>query len=224
MNTTTTHITVDEIVAALRREAGELDLDPQGARLFIAVLRRLSLGTPLNPEALAAIAEEINVPAEKLNDLEWVAEKNKESAIVGLAGLSLNEWNHVFKVNGRRLTTWCALDTLYLTPLLRQATEVETQDPHTKDPIRLSIGTDGKVDVTPKGVVLSIVVPSVEEKGLQSAEQIWNAFCSYSHFFTSEDSALAWFASKEIDPILLTPEQGFELGEKWFVKVGRENR
>ncbi len=218
---TTTHPSVDDIVAALRREAGELDLDPEGARLFIAVLRALSQASALTPETLVAIATESRIPAEKLEVLDWVAEKSGQGDIVGLAGLSLNEWNHGFRVGGRRLTTWCALDPLYLTPLLQQTTQVESRDPVTQDPIRLSVAPDGVRAADPGTTVISIVIPSVKEKGLHSAEQIWNAFCSYSHFFTSEENGRAWFEGKEIDPIFLTLEEGFELGKKWFEKVGR---
>ncbi len=221
MKSTHARPSVNEIVADLRRQAGELDLDPQGARLFIAVLRALSKGTPLTRNALVAIAEAEHIPAVKLDELNWVAEKNEDGAIVGLAGLSLNEWNHGFWVNGRRLTTWCALDTLYLTPLLKKTTKVETHDPVTNELIQLTIGPKGVLSASPENAVISIVVPSVEEKGLQSAEQIWSAFCSYSHFFTSVETARAWFAEKAIEPHFLTLREGYELGEKWFEKVGK---
>ena len=212
---------VDAIVAVLRAEAGELDFDPQGARLFVAVLRALSQGKPLSPEAVAALANGLGIPAEKAQELDWVAEKNEQGGIVGLAGLSLNDWNHTFWVNDRRFTTWCALDTLYLTPLLGQTTQVETRDPVTKEPIRLTIDPEGVRSHTPGSATLSIIIPQVRIKGLQSAEQIWSAFCSYSHFFTSEQTARAWFAGKEIEPLFLTIEEGFELGRKWFENIGR---
>ena len=212
---------VDEIVAKLRVESGELDFDPQGAQLFIAVLRALSQGMPLLPAAVAVLAGELDIPTEKAGEVNWVAEKNDQGAIVGFAGLSLNDWNHTFWVNGHRFTTWCALDTLYLTPLLQQTTKVETRDPVTKEPIRLTVDPNGVRSYLPERAILSIVIPQVRIKGLQSAEQIWSAFCSYSHFFTSEQTARAWFAGKEIEPVLLTIEEGFDLGRKWSENIGR---
>lgn len=123
--------TIDDIVAALRAGAGELDFDPPAARLFVASLRTLARGKPLTREVLASLAEQVGASEEQIDDLNWVAEKNDKGAIVGLAGLSLNDWNHTIEIGDQRLTTWCALDTLYITLLLKQTTQVETHDPVT---------------------------------------------------------------------------------------------
>jgi alkylmercury lyase len=131
----------------------------------------------------------------------------------------LNEWSHRYKVNGQELSTWCALDTLYLTPLLKQATEVESLDPVTQERIKISLSPEGVLEYLPKSAVLSIVIPKVDVKGLQSAEQIWTAFCNYSLFFTTVETARQWFRGKKVEPVLLSIKEGFELGRKWFEKV-----
>ena len=59
------------------------------------------------------------------------------------------------------------------------------------------------------------------QKGLESAEQIWSSFCSYSHYFASEDNARKWFADKDVEPEILSIEDGHELGRKWFAKVNQ---
>jgi alkylmercury lyase len=211
---------VDEIVAALRADTGELDFDPQMARVFIQVLRTLARGTPVSPLQVTQIAKDFDLPDGQANaTLDWLAEKNENGDIVGLAGLSLNEWSHKYKVNGQELSTWCALDTLYLTPLLKQATEVESLDPVTQERIKISLSPEGVLEYLPKSAVLSIVIPKVDVKGLQSAEQIWTAFCNYSLFFTTVETARQWFRGKKVEPVLLSIKEGFELGRKWFEKV-----
>lgn len=222
MNTDTVKPDVDEIVAALRSDSGELDFDPQTARVFIRVLRALARGTPVSPQQVAEIAKDLDLPGSQANaTLDWLAEKNENGDIVGLAGLSLNEWSHRFKVKDQELSTWCALDTLYLTPLLKQATEVESLDPVTQERIKISLSPEGVLEYLPKSAVLSIVIPKVDLKGLQSAEQIWTAFCNYSLFFTTVETARQWFRGKKVEPVLLSIEEGFELGRKWFEKVGK---
>jgi hypothetical protein len=112
---------------------------------------------------------------------------------------------------------------LYLTPILKQATEVESLDPLTKDPIQVSVQADKVDDYSPNSAVISIVIPEIPEgeRGLESAEAIWTAFCSYSHYFTSTENAQEWFSDKDVKPILLSIEEGFELGRKWFRKVNQ---
>ena len=215
---------VDEIVKNLIDNAGDLDYNPTEARIFIQAVRTLAKGSPLTPETLSQIGADHGMSGEKVDTiLNWVAERNEEKHIVGLAGLSLNEWNHTFRIGGKDLKTWCALDTLYLTPILKQNTEVESLDPVSKDVVRVEVGSAGVKRYSPKTSVISIVIPEVpdSEKGLESAEQIWSAFCSYSHYFTSEDNARKWFADKEIEPMILSIEDGHELGRKWFAKVNQ---
>ena len=222
MNTDTVKPDVDEIVAALRSDSGELDFDPQTAGVFIRVLRALARGTPVSPLQVTQIAKDFDLPDGQANaTLDWMAEKNENGDIVGLAGLSLNEWSHKYKVNGQELSTWCALDTLYLTPLLKQATEVESLDPVTQERIKISLSPEGVLEYLPKSAVLSIVIPKVDVKGLQSAEQIWTAFCNYSLFFATVETARQWFKGKKVEPVLLSIGEGFELGRKWFEKVGK---
>jgi hypothetical protein len=215
---------VDEIVQALRDSAGELDYNPQEARLFIQAVRLLAQGKPISNSQLEELGTELGLSAEDTQAaIGWIAERDDEDQIVGLLGLSLNEWNHTFKVNGKEFKTWCALDTLYLTPILQQNTEVESFDPLAKEPIRISVAPDSVKDFSPSEAVISIVIPEIpeEEQGLKSAARIWANFCSYSHYFISAENARIWFADKEVEPVLLSIDEGFELGRKWFKNVNK---
>ncbi len=212
-------LSVDEVVAALLRDAGTIDLHGDEARLFVQTLRRLTEGKPLNAQDVEEIAASVGLTREQAdNVLNWIAEKNDDGEIVGMAGLSQNQWNQKFRINGRDFTTWCALDTLYLPQVIGQAAEVEAPDPETGETVRFTLGPDG-VDEAPEGAVISIVVPKIAEKGIESAEQVWTAFCSYSHYFTSVENGQKWFAGKHVEPIFLSIDEGHELGGKWFAQV-----
>ncbi len=219
MSQVAVRLSVDEVVEALLRDAGTIDLHGNEARLFVQTLRRLTEGKPLNAQDLEEIATSVGLTKEQAdNVLSWIAEKNDDDEIVGMAGLSQNQWNQKFRINGRDFTTWCALDTLYLPQVIGQAAAVEAPDPETGEAVRFTLGPDG-VNEVPEGAVISIVVPKVKEKGIESAEQIWTAFCSYSHYFTSVENGQKWFESKHVDPIFLTIEEGHELGGKWFAQI-----
>ncbi len=213
----TKEISVPEIVERLREDSGGLNFEPAEARLFIKTLRALAEGSPITAEGVAQIAEEVDIPVKLANEvLNWIAERDDDDNIVGLAGLSLGEWPHRFKVNGRELTTWCALDTLYLPPLLDQIAQVESPDPLTQETIRVTVGPEGVEQYSPSSAVISIVVPKIKEKGLESAEEIWTAFCNYSLYFSSRASAEEWFQEKSVEPIFLSIDEGFLLGRDWL--------
>ncbi|MFQ5433313.1 MAG: organomercurial lyase [Anaerolineae bacterium] len=208
-------------MAALLRDAGTIDLHGNEARLFVQTVRHLTQGQPLTEKDIEEIAIGLSLTPEKANDvLKWLAERNDDGEIVGIAGLSLNPWNHGFRVSGRDFTTWCALDTLYLPQIIRQDVEISSADPISNETVQFKLGADGELDV-PEDTVISIVVPKIDQQGLESAEQIWSAFCSYSHYFTTEENGRAWFEGKQIEPVFLSVAEGIELGQKWFAQVIR---
>jgi alkylmercury lyase len=214
-----TRPTVDDIVAALVRDAGSIDLHGNEARLFIQVVRRVAEGQPVTDRDVTDIAAGLGLSKTEADAvLNWVAERNDSGDIVGIAGLSQNQWSHGFRVNGHDLTTWCALDTLYLPLLLRGEALITSKDPGNEAAITIETDEEGVVRA-PDGAVISIVVPKTDQKGLESAEQIWSAFCSYSHYFTSIESGREWFEGKHVEPIFLSIEEGFELGRQWFAQV-----
>ena len=210
---------VDEIADALRENTGELAWDAKEARLFIQILRHLTEGQPVSTKHLEQVASDLGLSEQDAHSaLSWISERNEAGDIVGLAGLSLNDWTHRFKVDGRTLSTWCAADTLYLPQLLKRTATVESPDPQTKDLIRLTIGPEKIEQYTPITAVISLIVPrtTLNERERASAEQIWNAFCNYSHYFSSAESAQEWFSTRKVEPIILSVEEGYQLMGIWL--------
>ena len=208
---------LNEIVNALLEDAGGLDFNPQESRMFLQTLRLLSKGHPISSEQVTQIAADFDLSGDEADSaLNWVAERNDDGHIAGLAGLSVNDWTHKFKVNGRNLTTWCALDTLFLPQMLKQTAEVRSPDPETKEMIQLIIGPDRVEQYAPSSAVVSIVIPKTVKKGLESAEEMWKAFCGFSHYFTSVETGQDWFSGRDMEPIFLSIDEGHQLGRLWF--------
>ena len=94
---TITKPTVDEIVAALLRNTGTIDLQGNEARLFVQTVRRLAQGRPLTDGDVEEISAGLDLTLEQANDvLNWLVEQNDDGEIAGIAGLSLNEWKSWF--------------------------------------------------------------------------------------------------------------------------------
>ena len=68
-------------------------------------------------------------------------ERNANDAIIGVLDLSLNgEWVHRFYVDGASLRNWCAWDSLFIAPLLKQTVTIESDSPETKEKVRVAVG------------------------------------------------------------------------------------
>src|SRR5262249_9636192 len=139
--------------------------------------------------------------------------------VVGLLGLSQNDYAHKFQLHGQQLSTWCALDALFLPILLDQTAEVTDHCPVTRDAIHLTISPKQVERYDPESVVVSIVTPDIRMDSLASIEHIWNAFCNYVHFFSSAQAASSWFARKVQTAQFVSIEDAFQIGQALFGKL-----
>jgi alkylmercury lyase len=155
-------------------------------RVCVALIRQLAAGEPVSAERLAADSnmEEPAVVAvlQQMSDIAYDSAGN----VVGF-GLSLIPTAHQFRVNGRTLYTWCALDTFLYTALLGQPSRVRSRCPVTAQPIGLAMTPAGITEVSPTSSVISLVVPDGS-----IADCRRSAFCNYGHFFATADSSVTW--------------------------------
>lgn len=171
--------------------------------LFRALLELLAKGEPVRFEDLATATnqrvEAVRSALGVLCDLEI----DDRGRIVG-AGISLRPTPHRFEIDGRRLYTWCALDTLIFPVLLDRAARVESPCQRTGIPIRVDVDPSGVTSVQPEAAVVSIVTP---ERG----HPIRGAFCNQVHFFSSPDAAKPWIA-EHVGGHVLGVADAFQLG------------
>ncbi|MBB4517479.1 organomercurial lyase MerB [Paraburkholderia fungorum] len=179
---------------------------PEGfPELFVALLRELAIGTPVSPDALAAV---LGWPVSRVAAvLEQAAstEYDDDGNIVGY-GLTLRETPHVFEVDGQRLYTWCALDALMFPALLGKRARVVSRCPATGERVSLTVAPGGLHQLDPAGAVVSLVRPD-------ASTDIRGAFCCHVHFFASAAAADGW-GVQHAGAEVVSVESAFRLGQE----------
>lgn len=169
------------------------------------VLRLLMGGRPVTFQQVAtATGRDVAEVEEAVLALPAV-EVDGLGRIVGW-GLTLKETPHRFFVNGRRLYTWCALDTLMFPVLLGESALVESPCGATGELVRLCVDPYRLADVEPRGSVVSIVTPA-------DVSTVRASFCNHVHFFVSADAASGWLAD-HADGSVVSVADAFELGQR----------
>ena len=139
-------------------------------------------------------------------------EFDESGRVVGW-GITQRRTPHRLNVDGRRLFTWCALDTLMFPALLGKPAKVSSPCHATGEPVevQVDVNPDRITSVTPAGAVVSIVTPG------QTA-RIRGAFCNQVHFFASADAAGPWLAGHHEASVLPVAE-AFELGKPLVAQI-----
>ena len=200
-----------EATRKLTRPGGPFDYGPDLSRLPVRVMRELAQGRPLPKERVDQIIGDLGIAREGANRfLREVAERDADGNVVGIMGLSLNDTPHRFYVNGTRMSTWCAEDTLFLPAVLDQTATVESKSPVTRERVRLTVSPQGVEEVDPPGAVLSWVIVDPDDANMSSVEAIWGTFCHHVFFFASREEAERWAAGRD-DIEILSVEEAYEL-------------
>jgi hypothetical protein len=151
--------TVHEIAAAISAAMPALDLTDQ--QISTEIHRLMSNGDPVDP---ADVAEAVGVPIDrvelKLNSWPGVY-RDGEGRVVGFWGQAIAKLDpeYRFLIEGKTSYAWCALDTLFIPPILGKTVRVEASDPVTGEAVSLVVDRDGARDVQPAQAVVSMVVP-----------------------------------------------------------------
>lgn len=172
---------IDDLAAELSQNLGSREAPP----LYAPLLRLLARGEPVVvddlAEATAVPAGEVRQALAGFADLET----DEQGRVVGY-GLTLRPTPHRFMVDGQRLYTWCALDTLVFPALLGRAASIESPCHGTGTPVRLTVDPEaGVTSVDPPTAVVSIVTP-------EEHTSIRTTFCNQVHFFASRQAAQPW--------------------------------
>jgi alkylmercury lyase len=154
-------------------------------RIFGQSLQLLANGCPVPPDEVAI---HLQVPTDKVISTlrSFGAEFDKNGNIVGV-GLSLVPTQHVYKVDGRKMYTWCAVDALLFPVMLKHTAHIESPDPVTGDRIQVTVTPDRVEKVEPESAVVSWVNKA-------DVANIRGSVCHYVHFFSSPKTAARWVA------------------------------
>jgi alkylmercury lyase len=214
-----TNVDVTEIARKLNAAGVPPDFGPDHSRLLVKLWRAVATGNPVTPNRIDEIIGELGVPrAAALEFLQWVSERDEHDNIVGLVGLSQNEWGHRLYVGDTKLHTWCAWDAMFMPPMIDQTVTIESESPVTKETVRLLVGPDGVLESEQPDAAVSIVLIDPDEVNVDSVEAVWTAFCHQVFFFESTDVARKWAEGKK-DVEILSVHEAFELGKLAFSSV-----
>lgn len=173
------------------------------ATLFVTLLRQLVMGRPVSREALGTALGWSGQRVATVLEPAPGTEYDEQGNIIGL-GLTLRETPHVFEVDGRRLYTWCALDTLMFPALIGKTARVTSRCAATGRPITLTVAPEAVLQVEPAKTMVSLLTPD-------ASPDIRCSFCCHVHFFASPSVANAW-ASTHPGIELVPVENAFGLG------------
>lgn len=183
-------------------------LSPDEQRLAVALYRQLAKGEPVGAQALATELGRGETEIERTLRSWPGVHRCEKGAIVAFGGLALPEMPHRFRVDGRRLHTWCAWDALFIPELVGRTAEVDSVSPTSGDRVRLTVASDAIQAVEPEGTVISMLAPTEHFD-----DEVVAGFCHFVHFFTSVSDAQPWLAEHP-RTFLLSLDEAFELGRK----------
>ena len=161
-------------------------------------------GRPLAPAHLATrlqmSQEECRARLACVPDTEFDGQGN----IVGW-GITLVLTDHQVQMQGKRLYTWCAFDTVLFPALLQMEAQVHSVCAETRTPIRFVATSQGIRELSPATSVLSLILPAGR------CDCIRGTFCAQSLFFRSAEAASPWVAL-HAEAVLLSVEEAALMG------------
>ena len=180
-------IDVEELSAAVAARMPHLS--DEEVAVALSLYRLLSEGSPVS---LQRLAEAVGRQAAEVKAVleSWPGIFYEDGAVIGFWGLALGSTSHAFTIRGKRLSTWCAWDALFIPELIGQSALVSSLDPVTGEEISLTVGPGGIEEVSSPGVVVSFLDPSA----IDFDDNVILNFCNCVHFFASVHSGTQWVA------------------------------
>ena len=199
-------VLVEKLATAISGAMPKLSATDQ--RIAIATYRLLAKGKPVATEAIAG---EVGVPTAQIEAAlnSWPGVYRDDTGrIAGFWGLAIAPLDPEYRLQsaGKTSYAWCALDTLFIPPLLGETVAVRATDPVNGEPVSLVVDGDGAHEVTPSGAVVSMVIPD-----RPFDYDVIDSFCHRVLFFTSEESGRKWVAG-HAGTTLLTVDEAFQVG------------
>lgn len=163
------------------------------------------VGRPLAPTYLATLLqmslEAFRMHLARVPDTEF----DEQGNIVGW-GVTLVPTDHQVQLQGKRLYTWCAFDTVLFPALLQMEAQVHSVCAATRTPIAFVATPQGIQELTPATSVLSLILPT------ERCDCMRGTFCEQSRFFHSAEAASPWVAL-HAEVILLSLEEAALVGQ-----------
>ncbi len=193
-------------------------LEPAEQRLVLQLYRMLLAGRPVAIADLAtAVGADVGFVEGALGGWPGVF-RDRKGRIVGFWGLAIRGMPHRLTTDQGDITTWCALDPLIIAPLVTEVARVESADPVSGQPIRLTVTPEGVRDLAPSEARVSMLAPDGP-----FGHDVVESFCHFVHFFASEYTAQRWVTDHP-GTFLLTVDEAFEVATRSWPDLFRDAR
>jgi alkylmercury lyase len=181
-------------------------------RVSLQLYRLLAEGQPV---PRVTLAQRLGISVETVNAVldRWPGIfADSQRRIVGYWGLALPAAyasRHRLTIGGRKLSAWCAWDTLFLPQLLAQTAEIESASPDQGSTVRLTVSPERVERVQPVGARMSFLLP--DAAAVQ--KDVISTFCHFIHFFESRRAGESW-AAQHSETFLLSIEEAYVLARR----------
>jgi alkylmercury lyase len=181
-------------------------------RVSLQLYRLLAEGQPV---ARVTLAQRLGISEDKVNGIldRWPGVfADSQRRIVGYWGLALPAAytsRHQLTIGGRKLSAWCAWDTLFLPQLLAQTAEIQSAGPDQGATVSLTVSPERVERVQPAGAQMSFLLP--DAAAVQ--KDVVTTFCHFVHFFASRQAGESW-AAQHPGTFLLSIEQAYALARR----------
>jgi alkylmercury lyase len=176
--------------------------------LFARMMKLQKLLLEGQPVSLDRIAATLQVAREEVPALIRGAELDTDGNVVGW-GLSLVPTPHSYQIDGRQFYVWCAGDAITF-PLLHKASAViASPDPISGETVRLLGTPEGARDVAPSTAVVSW---ARRPSGTQTLENVRAAFCNFTNFFASVETA-SQYVAQHPGLVIVPIDDVFQMGK-----------
>ena len=205
----TNNIDLDGLTASILGLFPSLSIFEQ--RLSLVLYRLLSEGEPV---PRAKLAQFLDRPVEEVNrhlDAWPGVFSDEQQRIVGYWGLAIPQaykGPHAITISGRKLSTWCAWDTLLLPQLLQQTAEIESKSP-AGSTVHLKVTPERVENRHPAEMQMSFLLPDAAA----IKKDVLNAFCHFIHFFASKEDGRSW-VEQHPGTFLLSLDTAYELARR----------
>ena len=187
----------------------QIDMSVEEQTFVRQIYLLLSKGKPVTPEQLALSLgitdESVSKTIKELPSM--YIDFDDQGRIAEFGGFGSDPTRNQFKVRDTTLYAWCAWDALFIPPILDETALVEANCPVTDEKIQLTVTPKGVKDVKPASAVMTFAIPGME--AFPDPEKF--SFMKTVFFFSSHDAASKW-ASENPGPVILSLDEGFELG------------
>lgn len=153
--------------------------------LMPMITQELAKGKPVTVSQLATRAKMTAKHMQAFLD-KMPSEWDDQKRLVGF-GLTLNETPYGYEVNGHKMWTACAGDSLLFPMIIGKPGRLTSPCFVTNEPIAIDLTPETLESITPNSAVISIVSPHVDD-----FTKVRGLICDHQHFFKNAAVTEGW--------------------------------